>query len=131
VLGGRVIKALRRRQTVVCLPMRQKMLLADDRWRRLLAISEVSYAAADCRALREALMPRLGASRNRLPPTTDSQQHPLLDRARHDLYISLVQPLGVKSTIQNFDGPDGKIGRPRRDANPLAGGEMESAVVRL
>ena len=37
VLGCRVIKTLRRRQTVVCLPIRQKMLLAFDRWRLLLA----------------------------------------------------------------------------------------------
>src|SRR6266705_1739918 len=31
----------------------------------------------------------------------------LLDRAHHDLYISLVQRFRVKSTIQNFDSPDG------------------------
>ncbi|SRR5260221_8029119 len=37
------------------------------------------------------------------------------DRARHDLYISLLQPLGVKSTIQNFDGQDGNF----RMAAPL------------
>ena len=34
----------------------------------------------------------------------------LLDRAHHDLYISLVQRFRVKSTIQNFDSRDGNFG---------------------
>jgi hypothetical protein len=29
------------------------------------------------------------------------------------LYISLVQRVGVKSTIQNFDSADGNFGKPR------------------
>ena len=94
--------------------MRQKMLLAVGRWRSLLAFSEVSYAAVDCKALREEKTLRLGAS-SKLPFTNTGQaNNSLLDRARHDLYISLVQPLGVKSTIQNFDEADGKIGTPTR-----------------
>jgi len=36
----------------------------------------------------------------------------LLDRAHHDLYISLVQRFRVKSTIQNFDSGDGNFGTP-------------------
>ena len=68
----------------------------------------VSYAAVDFKALRAAIRPRLGAfsksANNQLRQPTSS-----FDRARHDPYIYLVQPLGVKSTIQNFDEADGKI----------------------
>src|SRR5258708_300128 len=77
MLVRRVIKTLRRRQTVVCLPVRQRYLQGKKRRWSL--------------ALR--LWPQPTVLANDQGRTTNDG---FLDRAHHDLYISLVQRFRVK-----------------------------------
>jgi len=69
----------------------------------------VSYAAIDSKALRVAKT--LGGWEPlELPQPIYSSQRRLSVARATTRYISLLQPLGVKSRIQNFDEADGKIG---------------------
>jgi hypothetical protein len=54
----------------------------------------------------------LETANNQRPTAKDWFQ----DRAHHDPYISLLQPFGVESTIQNFDADDGNFNTRHRSS---------------
>jgi len=98
--------------------MRQKMLLAVGRWRSLLAFSEVSYAAVDCKALREEKTLRLGAS-SKLPFTNTGQPTTVFWIARATTCIYLwYSHLGSKVQFRISMGRMEKSGRIGKNPRP-------------
>jgi hypothetical protein len=116
MLEGWIVETLRRRQSVISLPLRQKMsplktsllcrlsVRAKPRgWVWSYDVSMITGVVCSLRALPYSVILMLSYA-------NDDRARPMATvRSRTDLYISLVQRFGVKSTIQNFDRGNGNF----------------------